>query len=287
MLSPPVVQVRTLLRYPDMKHDLPPRVLTIAGSDSGGGAGIQADLKTILAMDGYGMSAITALTAQNTREVSAVRSVPPAFVREQIKTVISDIGIDAAKTGMLHSAPVVRAVADAAEEFHITNLVVDPVMIAKSGAELLDEKAVTVLRDTLLPLSTVLTPNLPEARALAGRDVDSPRKRRDAAAALIDMGAKTVLIKGGHLREEPVDLFYDGRDFHELKYSRVDTDNTHGTGCTYSAAIATGLGRGMEPFDAVTVARAKLQRAIENALPLGKGHGPLDHRAMRDMEREQ
>lgn len=263
-----------------MARNLPPRILTIAGSDSGGGAGIQADLKTILAMDGYGMSALTALTAQNTCGVRGVHPVPPDFVADQIDSVAEDIGVDAAKTGMLNTAGVVAAVAGRVGHHRLEPLVVDPVMISKSGARLLQPAAEDALRDELVPLATVLTPNLPEARMLSGIEVSRPDQMRDAARAVLDLGPAAVVIKGGHLEGEPLDLFYDGEEFVEIAYPRVETRNTHGTGCTYSAAIATCLGRGMAPAEAVRAARAALQHAIENALPLGEGHGPLDHRAM-------
>jgi hydroxymethylpyrimidine kinase/phosphomethylpyrimidine kinase len=261
-------------------RNLPPRILTIAGSDSGGGAGIQADLKTILALGGYGMSALTALTAQNTCGVSSVHAVPPDFVADQIDSLAEDIGIDAAKTGMLNTAAVVAAVAERVAHHRIEPLVVDPVMVSKSGARLLQPTAEDALREDLVPLATVLTPNLPEARMLSGIKVSRPDQMRDAARAVLDLGPDAVVIKGGHLEGEPVDLFYDGEEFAEITYPRVETKNTHGTGCTYSAAIATCLGGGMEPTKAVRTARKALQRAIEKALPLGAGHGPLDHRAM-------
>lgn len=271
-----------LLEMPTVPPNTPPRVLTVAGSDSGGGAGIQADLKTILAMGGYGMSALTALTAQNTLGVVAVHAVPPGFVARQIDSVAEDIGVDAAKTGMLNTPGVIAAVAERIGHHGIGPLVVDPVMISKSGARLLQPGAEDALREQLLPLATVLTPNLPEAQVLSGLEVRKQDQMRDAARSVLDLGPAVVLVKGGHLEGPPVDLFYDGEEFVEIAYPRVKTKNTHGTGCTYSAAIATCLGRGMDPLGAVRTARKALQRAIENALPLGEGHGPLDHRAMFD-----
>lgn len=257
-----------------------PRILTIAGSDSGGGAGIQADLKTIIALGGYGMSAITALTAQNTVGVREVLSVPPAFVAAQIDAVVEDIGVDAAKTGMLADTEVVECVAERVRRHGIRPLVVDPVMVAKSGDRLLSPDAVDAVRRDLLPLATVLTPNLPEAEALTDRSVRNAEEAREAARRIHEMGPDWVLVKGGHLPGDPVDLLYDGRDFIEIVRPRVDTKNTHGTGCTFSAAIAVELGRGLAVPEAVERARDALQAALRGALPLGSGAGPLDHRRM-------
>jgi hydroxymethylpyrimidine/phosphomethylpyrimidine kinase len=261
-------------------QNIPPPILTIAGSDSGGGAGIQADLKTITALGGFGTCAITALTAQNTTGVRAVHEVPAEFVTAQIDAVAEDIGVAAAKTGMLSSAPIVEAVADSLRRHEIGNLVVDPVMVAKSGDRLLAPDAEQVLREELLPLALVVTPNLAEAAALAGAPVENPDQMREAARRIADLGPRRVLVKGGHLSGEPVDLLYDGARFAEIARPRVDTVNTHGTGCTFSAAIATFLGRGEGVGQAVQKARDALQLALEHSLPLGRGHGPLDHRAM-------
>jgi hydroxymethylpyrimidine/phosphomethylpyrimidine kinase len=257
-----------------------PRILTIAGSDSGGGAGIQADLKTILARGGYGMSAITALTAQYTVGVRDVLSVPPQFVAAQIDAVVEDIGADAAKTGMLADRGIVECVAERVRHHGIRPLVVDPVMVAKSGDRLLSPDAVEAVRRGLLPLATVLTPNLPEAEALTGRSVGNAEEARDAARRIHEMGPEWVLVKGGHLPGEAVDLLFDGRRFIEIVRPRVDTKNTHGTGCTYSAAIAVELGKGLEVPEAVERARDALQAALRGALPLGSGAGPLDHGRM-------
>jgi len=255
-----------------------PRILTIAGSDSGGGAGIQADLKTFAALNTYGMSAITAVTAQNTAAVTGVHEIPADFVAQQIDAVAEDIGIDAAKTGMLASAGIVEAVADRVRAHGIVHLVVDPVMVSKSGATLLQPAAQAALRDTLLPRALIVTPNAPEAAVLTGRAVDDEAGARDAAKAIHAMGARCVLVKGGHLDgAETVDIFFDGARLEEIRAPRIVTRNTHGTGCTYSAAIAAHLGRGLEPFEAIQAARAYLQRAIETSFPLGAGHGPLNH----------
>jgi hydroxymethylpyrimidine/phosphomethylpyrimidine kinase len=259
-----------------------PRVLTIAGSDSSGGAGIQADLKTFTVLGVYGMSAITALTAQNTRGVSASLAVEPAFVRAQIDAVASDIGIDAAKTGMLATAAIVGAVADAVRAHHIAPLVVDPVMVAQSGARLLADDACAVLRTTLLPLATVLTPNVPEAEALLGRRITSVADLRDAAERLHGLGAQAVLMKGGHLTgDEAVDVLFDGADLHELRRPRVVTRHTHGTGCMTAAALAVGLARGLTVLDAAREAKRFVTAAIRGGLALGHGDGPANPLAWR------
>ncbi len=257
-----------------------PRVLTIAGSDSGGGAGIQADLKTITALGAYGMSAVTALTAQNTVGVRGVFAVPAEFVALQIDAVAEDIGVDATKTGMLNEPDVVECVAERVRRHGLRPLVVDPVMLAKSGDALLKPEAEEALVRALLPLATVVTPNLPEAARIAGMDVEDVKAMRDAARHIKQMGPEWVLVKGGHLSGKPVDILLGGNGFHSVERPRVDTRNTHGTGCTYSSAIATGLALGMEVPDAVEWARDALQTAMRSALDLGGGHGPLNHGAM-------
>jgi hydroxymethylpyrimidine/phosphomethylpyrimidine kinase len=264
----------------------PPRVLTIAGSDSGGGAGIQADLKTITALGAFGTSAVTALTAQNTLGVRAVLEVPPGFVAAQIDAVMEDIGTDAAKTGMLGGRAVVEAVADRVRHHDIRPLVVDPVMAAKSGDALLAADALDALRRLLLPLASVVTPNLPEAAALAGVPVKDEEGMREAARRIHADGPRYVLVKGGHLAGEPTDLLFDGRAFRRVTRPRVATRNTHGTGCTYAAAIATGLARGMDVPAAVEWARDALQAALEGSLALGGGIGPLGHGAMFRLARD-
>jgi len=261
-----------------------PRVLTIAGSDSGGGAGIQADLKTITALGGFGMSAVTALTAQNTVGVRAVHPVAPEFVAAQIDAVVEDIGVDAAKTGMLADRAVVEAVAERVGRHAIRPLVVDPVMVAKSGAPLLSLDGVAALRESLLPLATVVTPNLAEAERLSGSAVRTLADMREAARRIHGLGPSWVLVKGGHLLGNPADVLFDGRALHELTRPRVRTQDTHGAGCTHSAAIATGLARGMSVPEAVEWARDALQAALDGALRLGAGAGPLDHAAMARWE---
>jgi hydroxymethylpyrimidine kinase/phosphomethylpyrimidine kinase/thiamine-phosphate diphosphorylase len=252
------------------------RVLTVAGSDSGGGAGIQADLKTITLLGGFGMSAITALTAQNTLGVSGIHPSPVDFVAEQIETVLSDIGADVLKTGMLFSADIVRVVSRAIDR-HGLLAVVDPVMIAKGGAPLLQQQAVEALIAELLPRSYLLTPNLPEAEALAGISVKTEADMQRAARKLQSLGARHVLIKGGHLPGAAVDVLLDGNRFHRFAAERCQTRNTHGTGCTYSAAIATFLSQGLTLPVAVARAKQFILAAIRNATDLGHGHGPVNH----------
>lgn len=260
-----------------------PRALTIAGSDSGGGAGIQADLKTFAALNVYGMSAITSITAQNTVGVKGVHDVPAAFVAQQIDLVAEDIGVDAAKCGMLSNVEIVNAVADAIARNGIEKLVVDPVMVAKSGDSLLQSSARDALLHRILPLSFVVTPNLPEAEALTGMKIGDMDAMQDAAKALFQTGPKYVVIKGGHLAgAEAIDLLFDGQHFETFSASRVDTKNTHGTGCTFSAAITALLAKGHTVTASVEGAKAYLTKAIRHALPLGKGHGPLMHHWMAE-----
>jgi hydroxymethylpyrimidine/phosphomethylpyrimidine kinase len=250
---------------------LVPRCITIAGSDSGGGAGIQADLKAFAAAGVHGMSAIVALTAQNTREVTAVYELPAEFVRAQLDAVASDIGIDAAKTGMLYSRAIIEAVADWLDE-HPLPLVVDPVMVASSGARLLEEDAVGALVGRLFPLATVVTPNLLEARALTSSDAPP-----DALAeAIVGLGAPAALVTGGH-GEEPVDHLFDGSAHHEIPFERRDVAATHGSGCTHSATLAALLARGLSLLDAARGAAAAASCAVAQGLAeIGSGDGPVD-----------
>ena len=254
------------------------RALTIAGSDPGGGAGVQADLKTFSAFRVYGMSALTAVTVQNTLGVRGVFAVPPPVVAEQMDAVLEDIGAGAVKTGMLGSAQVINIIAARLKAHRVKNLVVDPVMYAKSGHTLLAPAAAGVLVKELLPLALIVTPNAPEAERLSGVKVTDGRGARRAARAIRALGPRYVLIKGGHLAG-PVceDLLYNGRDFTAFRSPRVHTRNTHGTGCTLSAAIAAGLALGLPPREAVKDAVAYVAGAIKHALPLGGGHGPLNH----------
>jgi hydroxymethylpyrimidine/phosphomethylpyrimidine kinase len=254
-----------------------PRALTIAGSDSGGGAGIQADLKTFAALGVYGMSAITALTAQNTVAVQGVVEMEPDFISKQIRSVVEDIGVDAVKTGMLSSAPIIVQVARDVRELGIETLVVDPVMVAKSGDRLLRSEAVEALKGELFPLALAVTPNLHEASVLAGFQVADEAGMREAARILKDLGPRYVLVKGGHLRGRPMDLLYDGEKFREYTNVRCETPHTHGSGCTYASAVAAGLARKLSVPDAVARAKDYISQAILQGLAIGKGHGPLHH----------
>ena len=254
------------------------RALTIAGSDSGGGAGIQADLKTFGALGVFGTSAITAVTAQNTVAVTRIQEIDPEVVAAQIDAVAQDIGVDAAKTGMLSSVPIILAVAGAIRRNRIPNLVVDPVMVAKTGARLLQQDAIGALNRELLPLAEVTTPNIPEAEVMAGMKIPDLATMREAARRIHALGARRVVIKGGHT-DSPnvVDLYFDGKTFEELRAERVRTTATHGTGCTFSAAIAAYLAHGLPPLEAVARAKEYLTAALQAHPGIGKGIGPVNH----------
>lgn len=253
------------------------RVLIVAGSDSGGGAGVQADIKTVTALNGYAASAITALTAQNTRGVDAVEMVAPEFITRQMRAVLSDIGADVIKTGMLGNEAAIDAVADVVDEYTVPVLV-DPVMVAKGGARLLDEGAVQGLVKRLFPGAALVTPNLPEAEALLGRAVGGIDAMEEAAGALMDLGARAVLLKGGHLPgDHIVDILVHDGGVERFESERIDTPHTHGTGCTLASAIATGLAQGMALSPAVARARDYVLKAIATAPGYGGGHGPLNH----------
>ncbi len=254
------------------------RILIIAGSDSGGGAGLQADLKTVTMLGGFAMTAVTALTAQNTHGVHGVHVVPDAFIAQQIDVVMRDIGADAIKTGMLHSGGVIGTVHAALHAFPDIPLILDPVMVAKGGAPLLQDNAVESYRRLLIPHASIITPNLPEAAALTGLPVESTAQRIAAGEALLALGAKAALIKGGH-GESPdiLDLLITPAGVTRFSSVRIDTRHTHGTGCTLASAIACGLGQGMALADAVSRARAYVHAAILSAPGLGGGHGPLHH----------
>ncbi|TPP09594.1 bifunctional hydroxymethylpyrimidine kinase/phosphomethylpyrimidine kinase [Rhizobium glycinendophyticum] len=256
-------------------------VLSIAGSDPSGGAGIQADLKTFAARGCYGMAVITALTAQNTQGVSAVRPLDPDFVQEQIRMVFADVRVDAVKIGMIANAGIAAAVAEALKPHRGIPVVLDPVMIAKGGAALLDPAAVDVLKESLLPLATLVTPNLPEAAALLGDPEASDRRIMESQAVrLTALGAKGVLVKGGHLAggESPDVLVTEGQ-VTWFEASRIATRNTHGTGCSLSSALAAEVAKGLEPQEAVSVAKAWLEEAVRTSgsLSVGSGHGPVHH----------
>lgn len=256
------------------------RVLTIAGSDSGGGAGIQADLKTFCAFGVYGMSAITAITAQNTKEVRAVFPLPEDLVVQQIEAVVSDIGVDAVKTGMLHNASIIRAISRALKGLGIENLVVDPVMVAKSGAVLLEKEAVETLVKELFPIALVVTPNIEEASLLAGFSVRDLTDMERAAQYIWEQGPRYVVVKGGHLLgEELVDVLFDGKELRHYPGKKILTKNTHGTGCTYSAALCALLALGQNMEEALPLVREYMELVIQYALPLGSGFGPTNHLA--------
>jgi hydroxymethylpyrimidine/phosphomethylpyrimidine kinase len=261
------------------EHADVPRALTIAGSDSGGGAGIQADLKTFAAMGVYGTSAVTAVTAQNTLEVTDWLALPNDLVAKQIDAVISDIGADAVKTGMLAHAGIVETVTAKVREHGIENLVVDPVMVAKGGHKLLEDSAIAAMVKSLLPLAAVVTPNLPEAEVITGARIISWDDMRGAAERIVALGARSVVVKGGHFdrSDTSTDLYYDGRSFREYSAVRVRSENTHGTGCTFASAIAAGLARGSTMTDAIAMAKSYVTLAIQHAYPVGHGHGPVHH----------
>jgi hydroxymethylpyrimidine/phosphomethylpyrimidine kinase len=254
-----------------------PKALTIAGSDSGGGAGIQADLKTFSAFRVFGMSVITAVTAQNSVGVQGVENLPPPFVARQLRSVLEDLGADAAKCGMLSTAAIIEAIAEVLAEMPIEKLVVDPVMVAKSGDPLLQPDARQALIGRILPLALVVTPNLPEAEALAGIPVTSREDMEEAARRIHALGPRHVLVKGGHLKGDAVDLLWNGRVLTAYSAPRVDSSSTHGTGCTFSAAIAAGLSRGCPLPDAVRDAKAYVTRAIREGFKAGRGVGQLRH----------
>jgi hydroxymethylpyrimidine/phosphomethylpyrimidine kinase len=255
------------------------RVLIIAGSDSGGGAGIQADIKTVTMYGAFAATAITALTAQNTLGVFGVLPIDPGFIRQQIEVVLEDIGADAVKTGMLHDAAVIETVAAVlAERAPEVPLVVDPVMVAKGGAPLIEPSAIDALKTLLISRATVLTPNLPEAEILAGRSIASVGAMHEAAAELLRLGCRAVLLKGGHLAGDTVhDVLASAAGLRVWESPRIDTRHTHGTGCTLASGIAAGLAQGLAIEAAVDRARGYVRRAIESAPGIGRGHGPLDH----------
>lgn len=256
------------------------RVLTIAGSDSSGGAGIQADLKTFSALECYGLSVITAVTAQNTTEVRSIHEIPPTEIENQLEAVLEDISIDAVKTGMLANAPIIEAVATILKKYQVPNIVVDPVMISTSGASLLREDAVEVLKHHLLPLATIITPNIPEAAVLTGIAIEGYTDVRNTLELLYNLGSPFVLLKGGHLDSpDATDYLFDGHVERTYSTRRIDTQNTHGTGCTYAAAIAAYLAQGCAMPETVRLAKNYLTGAIEGSkyLNIGRGFGPLHH----------
>ncbi|MET1031994.1 bifunctional hydroxymethylpyrimidine kinase/phosphomethylpyrimidine kinase [Domibacillus tundrae] len=258
------------------------KALTIAGSDSGGGAGIQADLKTFQELGVFGMSALTAVTAQNTLGVHGVYPMTAEAVEKQIDAVMSDIGVDALKTGMLFSAEIIEAAARKLREYKHQNVIVDPVMIAKGGASLLQEEATEALKKVLLPCALVVTPNIPEAEVIAGMKITSEADKKEAAKIIASLGVKNVLIKGGHDEgAKTIDLLYDGESFHTFIGKRIDTKDTHGTGCTFSAAMTAAIAKGASVRAAAETAKQFIQAAIEDGLHIGEGHGPTNHWAYR------
>jgi hydroxymethylpyrimidine/phosphomethylpyrimidine kinase len=258
------------------------KVLTIAGSDSGGGAGIQADLKTFSALGCYGMSVITAITCQNTVEVTAVHPVPTEIIKKQMEAVLSDIGADAVKIGMLHSAEIIKVVAETLQQFNVRNVVLDTVMASKGGSKLLRDEAVDALKKYLIPISDVITPNIPEAEILLGRKINSIEEMSEAVVDLAKFGSKFVLLKGGHLEsEESVDILYEAKTqvFNHMEFLKIDTKNSHGTGCTLASAIASYLATGLTVEESVFLAKTYIDMALDSGKDyvLGKGHGPVHH----------
>lgn len=255
-----------------------PKVMTIAGSDSGGGAGIQADLKTFGAMGVFGTCAVTTITAQNTLGVTDVLETPVPLIEAQIDAIMSDIGTDAVKTGMLSSAEIIHAVAERLDYYNLKLAVIDPVMVASTGAPLLREDAVDAMRDILTPKAMVLTPNTREARVLTGMEVNTVDDARAAAKTLVEeLGARNALVKGGHIEGDATDVLYDGSDFTAFTSERIETTNTHGTGCTLGSAIAAGLAKGLDVPSAVQEAKDYVTAAMRASYAVGRGHGPLNH----------
>jgi hydroxymethylpyrimidine/phosphomethylpyrimidine kinase len=253
------------------------QVLTIAGSDSGGGAGIQADLKAMSANGVYGMSVITSITAQNTLGVTAVHDLPVSIIEAQMEAIFSDFEVAAVKTGMLSTAEIVKAVSGRLAKQQVKNLVIDPVMVAKGGQALLQDDAVALMKSDLIPLALVVTPNIYEAELLSDRTIHTLAEARQAAKAIHNLGCRNVLIKGGHLQERPAtDLLYDGRFFRVYSAEFIDTPNTHGTGCTYASTIAANLAKGIPLHEAIEAAKNYLTEAIRNSLAIGHGHGPTN-----------
>ena len=254
------------------------QALTIASSDSGGGAGIQGDIKTMQANGVFGLSVLVALTAQNTQRVSRVFPIPPDFIQDQMDAIFEDFEVGAVKTGMLFSREIVRAVSDGLKRWHVSNLVVDPVMVSKSGTELLKPDAIEEMKKVLFPLARIVTPNISEAQTLSGQVIHHLDDAKKAAQTIHHYGCQAVLIKGGHLMSDPAtDLFFDGSHYATFPGEYLETPNTHGTGCTYSSAIAAHLALGSGLLESVQSAKAYVTEAIRNSLSIGHGHGPMHH----------
>ncbi len=271
----------------EMNSVTPPRALTIAGSDSGGGAGIQADLKTFAALGVFGASAVTAITAQNTLGVSAVAEVPVEVISDQIEAVVTDIGVDAVKTGMLSSTEIVECVAGAVERLQLSPLVVDPVMVAATGAQLLRDDAVESVKERLVPLATVVTPNIPEAEVLTGIEIESVDDMELVGGELVSLGADAAVVKGGHLDDgsgRVTDVLVTRDGVNRFTSLRIDTTSNHGTGCTFASAIAAHLAHGLNLTQAVDSAQRYVWNAMANATPIGSGHGPLNHMYAHEYE---
>ncbi|MGH7885902.1 MAG: bifunctional hydroxymethylpyrimidine kinase/phosphomethylpyrimidine kinase [Thermodesulfobacteriota bacterium] len=256
-----------------------PTALTIAGSDSGGGAGIQADLKTFTSHRVFGLSVLTSITAQNTLGVHGIYNLPPEFIELQFDSVANDIGFDAVKLGMLSNIEIAEAVSKKIKERSVKNLVIDPVMKAKDGSSLLKDTAVDIYKELLFDKAKIVTPNIPEAEILISMKIENPSDMKKAAEKIKEFGCDAVLIKGGHLSETfpAIDIFFDGRQFVEISSERIKTKNTHGTGCTYSAAICANLAKGMDLLSSVKSAKEYLTNAIQNSFKIGKGNGPINH----------
>jgi len=254
-----------------------PKAMTIAGSDSGGGAGIQADLKTFSALGVYGASSITAVTVQNTVGVFGVHEIPTEIIAGQIDAVLSDININCIKIGMLSSSTIIECVADSLLNHQVSWLVVDPVMVAKSGDSLLRKDALDALKSTLIPMASVITPNIPEAETLTGMTISNGTDVKECAKRIVELGAKAVVIKGGHLEGPATDVLYDGYTFDEFTSPRIPSNNTHGTGCTFASAITAGVAKDLTLVDSVAQAKEFVTEAIRSSYDIGSGHGPLNH----------
>lgn len=255
-----------------------PRVLVIAGSDSGGGAGIQADIKTLNSIGVFGMTAITSLTAQNTQGVFEIFDLPPSFVKKQIEVVIEDIGVDAIKIGMLSNKEIIDMVVEEIKKYRIENVILDPVMKSQTGYDLIKEDAKKILIEKLIPLSLIITPNKFEAEEISGLKINNKEDIKEAISKIKEKGAKWVLIKGGHFEEKyAIDYLSDGKNIYEIRTKRINTDNTHGSGCTYASAIAGYIAKGLDILNAVKKAKRFIYGAIKNSLEIGRGKGPVNH----------